>query len=83
MKSEEVYNSWKEEKSQVDIRENFTDEVMNQIYQYERDKRKPLFDAQRLVELISAHPLAKVGLVAAGAVAGVVRVVVILYAYLA
>lgn len=73
MKSEEVYGTWKEEKNQVDIRENFTDEVMNQVYQYAQKKRKPLFDVQWLIELISAHPLAKAGLVAAGAVTGLIR----------
>ena len=75
MKSEEVYNTWKEKKRQVDIRENFADDVMSRAYQYEQNKRKPLFDMQWLVELISTHPLAKAGLVTAGAVAGIVRLV--------
>jgi len=61
MKKEEVYNTWRNKKSQIGIGSNFTKEVMNQVYEYEREKRKPLFDVQWLVELISAHPLAKVG----------------------
>ncbi len=83
MKSEEIYNAWKERKSQIDIRENFADEVMNQIYQYECDKRKPLFDGQRLIELISAHPFAKAGVVVAGVVTGFVRIMFVVYAFLA
>ena len=41
MKSEEIYNAWKEHKSQIGIRKNFADELMNLIYQYEQKKRKP------------------------------------------
>ena len=82
MKSEEIYNAWKERKSQIDIRENFADEVLNQIYQYEREKRKPLFDGHRLIELISANRFAKAGVVTAGAVTGLVRIMFVIYCFL-
>ena len=78
MKRQEVYNAWKKQKSQIDIRKNFTDEVMNQVYRYEHKKRKPLFNIQWLVELVSAHPMAKAGLIAAGAVTGLVRLIFII-----
>ncbi len=80
MKSEEIYNAWKEQKSQVDIDQNFPDNVMNQIYTYEQAKGKPLFDVQWFVELISASPLAKTAMVAAGALAGLIRAAFMLYA---
>jgi len=83
MKSEEIYNAWKERKSQIDIRENFADELMNQIYQYEREKRQPLFDGHRLIELISAHRFVKAAVVTAGAVTGFVRIMFVVYAFLA
>jgi hypothetical protein len=83
MKSEEIYNAWKEHKSQIDLRENFTDEVMNRIYRYERDKRRPFFQAQRLIELISAHRFAKAAIVTAGAATGIVRIVFVVYTFLA
>lgn len=83
MKSEEIYNAWKESKSRIDIRENFSDDVMNRIYRYERDRKKPLFDGQRLLELISAHRFVKAGVITAGAVTGLVRVIVVVYAFLA
>ncbi len=83
MKSEETYNAWKERKSQIDIRENFADELMNQIYQYESEKRKPLFDSHRVIELISAHRFVKAGVVTAGAVTGLVRIMFVVYAFLA
>jgi len=75
MKSEEIYNTWKERKSQVEVSSAFSGRVMNQIYQYEQAKRRPLFDIQRLVDIISAHTLAKAGLVAAGAAVGLVRLI--------
>jgi hypothetical protein len=83
MKSEEIYNAWKERKSLIDIRENFADKLMNRIYQYESEKRKPLFDAHRIIELISAHRFVKAGVVTAGAAVGLVRVMFVFYAFLA
>ena len=78
MKRQEVYNAWKKQKSQIDIRGNFANEVMSQVYQYEQKKRKPLFNLHWLVELVSAHPVAQAGLVAAGAITGLVRLVFII-----
>jgi len=75
MNNEDIYNAWKEKKRQVEIRENFADEVMTQICQYEQNKRKSLFDVQSLIELMSAHALAKAGLILTGGVIGFIRVV--------
>ena len=75
MNNEKIYNAWKEKKRQVEIHENFTDEVMTQICQYEQNKRKSLFDVQSLIELMSAHTLAKAGLILTGGVVGFIRVV--------
>jgi hypothetical protein len=83
MKSEEIYDAWKKHKSQIDLQENFADEVMNQIYQYERDKGRPLFDVQRLIELISTHRFVKAGVVTAGIVTGFVRIMFVVYNFLA
>ena len=83
MKSEEIYNAWKERKSQIDVRENFSDELMNQIYRYEQKKRKPLFDGPRLIELISAHRFVKAGVVTAGVATGFVRIMFVVYTFLA
>jgi len=82
MKRQEIYNAWKETKRQIDISEDFSRQMLNQIYRYEREKRKSLFDGHRLIELISAHRLAKAGLVTAGAVTGFVRIMFVVYAFL-
>jgi len=78
MKNEEIINSWKNQRNQIEVGQNFTEEVMVQIHHYEQKKRKPLFDAQRFVELISVHPLIKTGMVLASVVIGFVRVVLML-----
>ncbi len=75
MKTEEIYNIWKERKSQIEVGKGFSDKVMNQICQYEQNKRKSLFDVQSLIELMSAHTLAKAGLILTGGVVGFIRLV--------
>ncbi|MBW8038434.1 MAG: hypothetical protein FVQ85_00345 [Planctomycetes bacterium] len=75
MNNKDIYNAWKEQKHQVETSEDFTDEVMNQIRRYEQNKRKSLFDVQSLIELMSAHTLAKAGLILTGGVVGFIRVV--------
>ena len=78
MKDHEVYESWKQEKRQIDVSQNFTDRAMNQVYQWEQSRNSPLLKTERLIELISFHPLAKTGLVAAGAVTGIVRLMIMI-----
>lgn len=82
MKNEKLYNRWKDEKTAVDVDANFADNVMHHIHQYQRSKRAPLFDLQGLIKTISAHPLAKAGLIAAGALGGIIRTGFMLYAAL-
>ena len=78
MKDNEVYESWKQEKRHIDASQNFTEQVMNQVYQWEQSRISPLFTMERLIELISFHPLAKTGLVAAGGVMGIVRLIIMI-----
>jgi uncharacterized protein (DUF488 family) len=78
MKDNEVYESWRQEKRQIDPSQNFTNRVMDQVYQWEQSRKSPRFTIERLIELISFHPLAKIGLVAIGAVVGVVRLIIMI-----
>ena len=82
MKDHKVYESWKQEKRQIDVSQNFTDQAMNDVYQWEQSRKKPLFTMERLIELISFHPLAKTGLVAAGGVMGIARLIIMIQAIL-
>lgn len=76
MKRQDVYDTWGKKRNQIVIRDHFTDEVMNGICHYERKKKKPVFDYQQLIELISAYLPVQAALVAAGALLGLARVVV-------
>jgi len=82
MKDHEVYESWKQTKSQIDVSQNFTGRVMNQVYKLEQSRKSPLLKMERLIELISFHPLAKTGLVALGAITGIIRLIIMIHAIL-
>jgi len=82
MKTEQLYDNWKKLRSQIELGDGFIGDVMNQIYQYERLKRKPLFDVQRFLEFVSVHPIAKAGLIAAGAIGGLVRAALMIHVLL-
>jgi hypothetical protein len=80
MKDHEVYESWQQKKRQINVSQNFTDKVMEQVYQWEQSRKSPRITIERLVELISFHPLAKIGLVSVGAVTGIVRLIIMINA---
>ena len=82
MKDNEVYESWRQEKRQIDVSQNFTDRVMNQVFQWEQSRNFRRFNVSRFVEFISLHPLAKTGLVGVGAVTGIVRLIIMTQAIL-
>ena len=82
MKDHKVYESWRQEKSQIDVSQNFTDRVMNHVYRLEQSRNIPQLKMERLIELISSHPLAKTGLVAIGGVTGIVRLIIMINAIL-
>lgn len=73
MRSEEVYNTWKDRKNQVDVSDGFADEVMSRVRQYERGQSGRLAGLRLFVDVTSGHPLAQVSLVLAGAIAGLIR----------
>lgn len=82
MRSDEVYNTWKDRKHQIDVGDSFADEVMNQVRRYDQGKNGRLAGLRLLVDLISGHPLAQAGIVVAGAVAGLIRVAFVVCAFL-
>ena len=82
MKTEEIYNAWKEQKSRIEVGKGFSDKVIRRIRQYEQQKRKSLFDGHRLIELISTRPLGKAAAIAAGTVIGLLRITFVVYAFL-
>ena len=82
MKTEEIYNTWKGQRSQIEVSKSFSGKVMSQIYQYEHGKRMPLIDMHRVAELISTHPLAKAGVIIAATIIGIIRVAFVICVFL-
>ncbi|NIP28059.1 MAG: hypothetical protein GWN67_14605 [Phycisphaerae bacterium] len=82
MKTEEIYKKWKEQKSQIEVGKGFSDRVMSRICQYESEKRNPLFDVYRLIELMSTRPLGKAAMIAAGGIIGLLRITFVVYTFL-
>ncbi len=82
MKNEELYKAWKENKGQIDISKDFSEKVMHRVNIYEENRRKPLFDINRLIEIISASTIAKAAMIAGGAIVGFVRVAIMIHTVL-
>lgn len=82
MKENKAYKSWRQDKRQIDMSQNFSDRVMIGIYQLEQNSCISRFNIERLIEQISFHPLVIIGLVASGAVAGIVRLIIMINAVL-
>ena len=83
MNSDEIMNLWKERKSQVETHRDFVDNVMNQLQKRGSHRRIPVFDVYRAIEIISSSPAATAAVIALGAVAGIVRVSIVILSFLA
>ena len=79
MKSEKLYDHWNEQRSHIEVGQNFTDQVMNQVYQYEQKRKTSSFNIQWFVEAITAHPLVQAAMVAVGAIVGFIRLAIMLH----
>lgn len=82
MKTEQLYEDWKKQKSQIKAKDNFPEKVMRQVYQYEQTKPKPLFNRDKLVVFLCRNSFAKAGLCLMGTIFGLVRVMLIMSSYL-
>ena len=82
MKSEKLYEDWKEQRSQAEVGHDFKEKVMKQVYQYEQRRKSSLFDIQWLVETITAHPLIQAAMIAVGAIVGFIRLALMLHVLL-
>ncbi len=82
MKSKEVYEIWKTGKRQIEITNGFSDKVIDRIREYEKQRTQYFFAVHRLIEAAFSNPLAKAGMIATGAIVGILRIVFLLYAIL-
>ena len=76
MDKKNAYKNWKASRSKPEIPDNFSDSVMQKIYQNEADlirsKKKVLFRLYR-------SPLIKAGMIIAAAAAGFIRIILLIY----
>ncbi|UCG46602.1 MAG: hypothetical protein JSU94_13975 [Phycisphaerales bacterium] len=81
MKSDEVYETWKKSRSEIEVGSGLTDEVMRRVRRYESGRRRPLIDAHELIERISRHRPARAAVIAAAALTGAARIWLVVYAF--
>jgi len=82
MKTEEILKLWTDTKLQINPERDFSSKVMSRIYEYDRQRKKPLFDISRLVEIATSNPLTKAAMIIGGAAIGVLRIVFLLRTFL-
>ena len=78
MKSEELYEAWKETRRKVVPSEDFINKVVNQAYKYEQEKKKTSHIMKRLIDFVSAHTFAQAALIAMGVMSGFTRMFVMI-----
>ena len=78
MNINEIYHAWKENRRRIEPGPDFTDQVINKIVQYEREKRNTRFDLRSWGDFFISYFPVKAALVAGGTLAGLIRVVVVL-----
>jgi len=74
--------AWKKKHRQIDVRDEFADTVMSQVYQCEQKRRKSILDMRWLAEYVSECRLAKTGVVALCAALGLARAAFVICAFL-
>lgn len=79
MNAEDKYRAWKDRRREIRIADGFADRVMDQVLQDQRSRARPGTDSQRLLEFVSARPVVKAALVAAGAAVGLLRMALMIH----
>ena len=82
MKAEEILKLWIDRKLQINPEGDFSSKVMSRIYRYEEQRKKPLFDISWLMEIAASNPFAKAAMIMTAAMAGVLKVVFLLFTIL-
>jgi len=79
MNAEDKYRAWKDRRREIRIADGFADRVMDQVLQHQRGRPPQRRDSQRLLEFVSARPVVKAALVAAGAAVGLLRMALMIH----
>jgi len=83
MKSEEIIENWKNQKSLIKPENRFTEKVMNQVCRYKQKKLRPLLAIMRwFSKLTFENPLVKFIFVASSVLLGLVRIAFVICMFL-
>lgn len=83
MNTNEIMDAWKQRKIQIEASRDLADKVMHRVHEYEQRRRRGTLDVDRLVEAMSSSPAAAAAAVALGAVAGIIRLSIVVLSFLA
>ncbi len=83
MNDERWYEVWKQRHEHADVEEGFTDRVMIEVRAIERERAEHCTGIRWILERASGNRFAQMGLIGAGAVVGVLRVLSVVFALLA
>jgi len=83
MNGDDILELWKEQKMRIEVSDDFADTVMSQLHERGPHGRTSVFDFRRLTEIISSNRAATAAAVALGAVAGIIRLSILVLSLLA
>ncbi len=66
MKDDEIYQAWKEQKSQIKIDDNFQSKILDDIYKHENANHVRQSGFEKFLIKIMIHPFARYGIFAIG-----------------
>ena len=78
MKSDELFENWKQHKADYKVSDSFCDDIMQTVNK--PGKRKPRVDLLSLFNRLTLDPIVRFGVIAVGALGGLCRIVLTVFA---
>lgn len=82
MNKEKHFEQWKESKRNIEVTWSFKQNVINEVHRFQHGKKQSWGYLGKIVNLLYENRLAKSGLIAVSAAAGVIRMAFIVYIFL-
>jgi len=83
MKVDQIYEAWKESKKTSSVSKGFSEGVMEKVRGYEKAKAAPWFAIGEFLERMYTHRLVRAGLIGGAALAGLLRMALAFWTFLA
>lgn len=78
MNGKDMMKAWKEQRGKIEVNDDFADRVMIQITAREQTKNKFRFDINKIFMRLSAYRPVRASLIAAGALIGLARLIIMI-----